>query len=82
MMDLPIDQQVRRCYELALKNGLDERAAIDAALILWRAGRPDEPLDIARRSVSHVIARARIERRTGQPVDEAVDLWRIDRTNA
>jgi len=69
MLDLPIDQRVRRCYELALETGLAERAAIDAALVLWRAGRPDEPFDVARRSVSHIIAQVRIERRTGRPVD-------------
>lgn len=69
MLDLPIDQRVRRCYELALETGLAEKAAIDAALVLWRAGRPEEPLELARRSVSHIIARVRIERRIGRPVD-------------
>jgi hypothetical protein len=69
MLDLPIDQRVRQCYESALDCGLAEKAAIDAALVLWRTGRPEESLDSARRSVSHIIAQARIERRTGQPVD-------------
>jgi hypothetical protein len=70
MLDLPIEERVRRCYEAALDTGLAEKAAIDAAMILWRATRPDEPLDSARGCVAHVIAQVRVERRTGTMPDE------------
>jgi len=69
MLDLTIEQRVRRCYESALDTGLAEKAAIDAAMILWRVGRPEETLDCARQSVSHIIAQARIARRVGQLKD-------------
>jgi hypothetical protein len=55
-----------------MDTGLGERAAIDAALILWRAARPAEGMEPARQAVAEIIARARIEKRVGRPVDEVL----------
>lgn len=70
--DPSIDKRVRRCYESALETGLEEKAAIDAALVLWRAAQPAEAIDTARHAVARIIALSRVERATGRPIDEVL----------
>jgi hypothetical protein len=68
--DIPIENRVRQCYEAAIDTGLGERAAIDAALVLWRTARPAEGMEPARQAVAQIVARSRVERRSGRSVDE------------
>jgi hypothetical protein len=65
-----IEDRVRQCYEAAMETRLGEKAAIDAALVLWRAARPDEGLVPARQAVAEIIARSRIEKRAAGPVED------------
>jgi hypothetical protein len=76
--DLSIDERVRRCYESALETGLGEKAAIDAAFVLWRAARPAEAIDTARHAVARIIALSRVERATGRPIEEVLMDHELD----
>lgn len=70
MYDIRIEDRVRQCYEAAIDTGLGEKAAIDAALVLWRAARPAEAMGPSRQAVAEIIARSRVEKRAGQPGDD------------
>ena len=70
MYDIRIEDRVRQCYEAAIDTGLGEKAAIDAALVLWRAARPAEAMEPARQAVAEIIARSRVEKRAEQPSDD------------
>jgi hypothetical protein len=69
MYDVQIETRVRHCYEAAIATGLGEKAAIDAALVLWRAARPDEAMEPARQAVSEIIARSRVAKRAERSTD-------------
>ena len=62
-MQASIEDRVRECYEAAIDTGLGEKAAIDAALVLWRTARPAEAMESARRAVAQIIAQSRVNRR-------------------
>jgi hypothetical protein len=68
--DISIENRVRHCYEAAIETGLGEKAAIDAALVLWRTARPAEAMEPARQAVAQIVAQSRIEKRAGRPIGE------------
>jgi hypothetical protein len=70
--DIPIEDRVRRCYESAIETGLGEKAAIDAALVLWRTARPAEAMGPSRQAVAQIVARSRVEKRAGRPIDDVL----------
>lgn len=73
MQNEELIRRVRKCYEARLRSGEDERTAIEAALALWCESRPDIPIGTAREAVARVIARARLEARTGRPLEDLSD---------
>lgn len=70
MQDDELSRCARACYEARLRGGEDERTAIEAALALWCEHRPDVSVGAAREALARVIARARLEARTGRPFEE------------